>query len=158
KARSKTESVLFPFYTEVATKQAPGKTPPAPSGTWATGTAPAELLKDTKALSAAEQAAALKTLDPATASGGRAPTFVDVLPSGAPYEWDLRVKVANWISAMHGSLVVGRGDVEHADANNLWDMSRFEELAQAAKVETDAVFGNYAQRPPFKGSVNLIDN
>lgn len=150
------EKTLQNIYREVGQKQAAGK-PPAPEGGYdAAHPAPAELLAGTRGLSAAEKTTATSVLTP-TPSGGVLPDFHPHVAGKGDYEPRVRARIRTWIDAMHTQLVDNKGPAEHADPTKVFPMDRFKEIGNAAKGETDKVFGRYSRGPVFTSGVNLID-
>ena len=148
------EKALQEIYRGVAQAQAPAAT--APEGGYAPGAAPAELMTGTRTLSAGEKAAATSALTPVP-SGGVLPTFKPDIPGKGSYETRIRTRIRAVIDWQYADLVVGKGPAEHADSAKVFDMDRFKEIGNAAKKETDKVFGSYSKGPPFTSGVNLID-
>lgn len=149
------EKVLQNIYREVGQKQAPGKTSPE-RGYAATHTAvPPELLAGTRTLSATEktEATGLLTVKPGTAP---LPDFKPDIGSDN-YEARIKVRVNAWIDEKTAQLVTGKGTTEHGDATKTFDMDRFAEIGNAAREQTDKVFGSYARGPKFTSGVNLHD-
>jgi hypothetical protein len=107
-------------------------------------------------LTPAEKTAATGVLTPVSTSGPL-PTFKPNLPDKGDYEPRIRARVRDVIDAELADLVVGKGPAEHADATKLFPMDRFTEIGNAAKTQTDKVFGSYATGPVFTPGVNLID-
>ena len=147
--------VLQEIYRGVAQKQVPAAS--APEGGYAPGAAPAELLTGTRALTAAERTAATDALTPATAAGGPLPTFKPTIPLEDPYDTRIRERVRDVIDDQYSRLVVDKGPVEHADDTKTFKMDRFKEIGNAARVETDKVFGSYSKGVEFTEGFNLID-
>jgi hypothetical protein len=149
------EQTLQNLYREVGQTQAPGKTSPE-RGYAATGTAvPAELLAGTHTLTAAEktEATGVLTVAPGT---GPLPEFKPDIGANH-YEARIKARVKDWIDEKTAELVTGKGTVEHGQASKTFKMDRFEEIGNAAREQTDKVFGSYARGPKFKEGVNLND-
>ena len=153
------EQTLQNIYRAVAQNQAPAK-PDAPEGGYtAASPAPAELMTGTKALSAAEKATASGVLTP-TPSTGPLPPFHPDVPGKGNYEDRIKARVTDWINDTYTEMVVGKGPVEHASATKTFPMTRFKEIGNAAREETDKVFGKYSRGKEFKttgAGKNLID-
>jgi peptidoglycan hydrolase-like protein with peptidoglycan-binding domain len=113
----------------------------------------ASLLAGTRPLTPAERARIPSALVPPRSP---ATPFRSTIPAGT-YETRIRDYLTRSIRDLYDELVVGRGPAEHADPANLYSMSRFEEIGNAAKAEVDAVFGSYRTGPRFRASVNLFD-
>ena len=150
-----TEKALQHIYREVAQTQAPAAT--APEGGYTAATpAPPELLTGTKALTAAEKATATGVLTP-TPTTGPQPEFLPKLVGKGDYEPRIKAAVKAWIDATHKQLVDGKGPAEHSKKSKTFKMERFEEIGNAAREETDKVFGSYSRGKEFKSGVNLKD-
>jgi hypothetical protein len=150
------EKALQNIYRDIAQKQAPGKTSPEGGYKKAGVAPPPELLTGTAALDAAKKAEAKSVLTPVP-SGGVLPTFHPNVVGKGDYEPRIRARVRDWIDTMHTALVAGKGPAEHADPTKVFPMDRFKEIGNAAKEETDKVFGSHARGPVFTSGVNLID-
>jgi hypothetical protein len=149
------EKTLQNIYREVAQTQAPGKTSPE-TGYAATGTpVPPELFTGTRTLTAAEKATATGVLT-VTPGTGTLPEFKPDIGSDN-YEARIKARVKDWIDEKTAQLVTGKGTVAHATASKVFPMTRFAELGNAAREETDKVFGSYARGPEFTPGVNLKD-
>ena len=152
------EQTLQNIYRDVAQKQAPGKTAPE-GGYTAASPAPPELMTGTKALSPAEKATATGVLTP-TPSTGPLPAFHPDVVGKGNYEVRIKARVTTWINDTYTQLVVGKGPAEHLSAAKTFPMSRFKEIGNAAREETDKVFGSYSRGKEFKttgAGKNLID-
>ena len=154
----KLNEVLQALYAHVATHQAPAGTTP-PGGRWGPGAIPPSLLAGTRTPTAAERTELGRAMTPVRTVGGVLPTFdaTPVPPYIDGYEGRIRSRIGDWITDTHAQMVAGRGPVEHANAANLHPMTRFEEIAQVSKRESDAVFGSYATGSAFVAGVNLRD-
>jgi|GEM_PF-2089789 len=149
------EQTLQNLYREVGQTQAPGKTSPE-RGYAATGTpVPAELLAGTHALTPAEKTAATGVLTVAPGTGPLPEFKPDI--GANHYEARIKARVNDWIDEKTAQLVTGKGTVEHGQASKTFTMSRFEEIGNAARQQTDKVFGSYARGPKFEEGINLND-
>jgi hypothetical protein len=152
------EKVLQNIYREVAQKQAPAAT--APEGGYTAATpAPPELTAGTKALDPAQKATATGVLTPTPTTGAPLPDFKPTIVGKGSYEARIKKRVKEWIDETYAQLVVGKGPTEHASAAKTFPMDRFKEIGNAARQETDKVFGSYSRGKEFKTGVggNLID-
>jgi len=155
-AVSTMETVLQNVYREVAQKQAPAAT--APEGGYTAATpAPAALTAGTKTLSSAEKATATGVLTPTPTTGGPLPDFKPNVAGKGNYQARIKTRVKDWIDETYTELVVGKGPVEHRSAAKTYPMDRFKEIGNAAREETDKVFGSYSRGKEFISGVNLID-
>jgi hypothetical protein len=82
--------------------------------------------------------------------GGRPPDF-HRRPPGTPadYETRVRTRVDQMINELHAHYGAPRSTAAHRDPARVDPMSRFLEIANAAKAEADHVFGGYASGPAF---------
>uniref|UniRef100_UPI00188053FA eCIS core domain-containing protein n=1 Tax=Oculatella sp. LEGE 06141 TaxID=1828648 RepID=UPI00188053FA len=135
---SKVDVILQTVYSQVATTETS-----------------ATLLAGTHVPTAAEKAEIDQALVPPRGSVA-VPDFKSHIPAGS-YEDRIRRYLTREIDGMYNNLVRGRGPAEHADPAKVHPMSRFEEIGNTAKTETDAVFGSYATAPTFTAGVNLFD-
>ena len=153
-------TVLLTMYRQTAQGQSPGNlAPEAGFGT----SPPAALLAGTSTPTSQQQGEIASALAPpvATGAGGVALPFEPQV-NGQNYEDRIRQRLLDWIDSRFQQLVVGRGVAEHNDPAQVHPMARFEEIANAAKDETDQVFGSYARQPAFQGpgvhgAGNLVD-
>jgi hypothetical protein len=114
----------------------------------------------TKTLSSAEKATATGVLTPTPTTGAPLPAFQPNVAGKGNYEARIKARVEDWINETYTQLVVGKGPVEHASATKTFPMDRFKEIGNAAREETDKVFGSYSRGKEFKTTgpaKNLID-
>lgn len=82
---------------------------------------------------------------------GEAPKFQLKLPGEEKdYEQKLREALPGIVDGYYRRMVEGRGRVEHADPSKSHTLEHMERIANAAKRETDRVFGHLATRPPLR--------
>lgn len=153
-------TVLLNMYRQTAQQQSPGtQAPEAGFG----NNPPAALLAGTTTPTSQQQGEIANALAPPvpTGAGGQQLPFEPQV-NGQNYEDRIRQRIYDWIDHQYQELVVGRGVAEHNDPTRVHPMARFEEIANAAKDETDQVFGSYARQPAFQGpgvhgAGNLVD-
>jgi len=150
------EKTLQNIYREVAQTQAPAATSPEGGYEKAGATPPAELLTGTKTLTDAEKAAATGVLTPTPGTGPQ-PEFKPNIAGKGKYETRIKARVKDYIAETHTQLVVGKGPAEHKKASKTFPMDRFKEIGNAAREETDKVFGSYSRGKEFVSGVNLQD-
>jgi Spy/CpxP family protein refolding chaperone len=156
----KIDEVFQQRWRDVAMRVAPGKE--APETGWKPGKAPNELTAGAHKLTAAEREQIRDVMEPpvgALTASGKPPDFEDTLAGETKsYGEKITARVNDWINSSKTELVDGKTEAERVDANlNPW--SRYEEIAAAAKDETDKVFGAYRRGPPFKhGSGKHLGN
>ena len=125
---------------------------------FAVGSAPKELLEDTRALSAEDKAEVTEAIttenliDPTT---GKPPVFDKDNPAPG-YAARIRGKVNEIVDSQYKRFAKDKAD-QRKDPKNLHDWSDFKGPSEKAKEATDKVFGNYAVRPALKPGVNLFD-
>lgn len=143
---------LHGSYRDVAQGQV-SSGPNAPAGGWAAGSRPAGLMAGTHTPTAAERDQLRDAMAPprARAAGGALADFHSVIAGQHDaYEQRIFRALHARINRIYDGLVVGKGVREHRDEANLNPWSRYEQLAQVAKDETDAVFGRYVTGPVFR--------
>ena len=86
-----------------------------------------------------------------TTSGGTLAPFRSKIPTAADaYEQRIFKALHKIIDELWDSQVKDKGPAEHADAAKVNPWSRYEEIAEVAKDETNAVFGSYNRGPALK--------
>lgn len=147
----KIDEVLQKLNRDIAMGQAPGVT--APVGGHPARGIPAALTAGTHTPTAAEQDQLRDAMAPprrTTSSGTLAP-FRSKIPSETDeYEQRIYKALHAKIDGLWEQQVKDKGPAEHADPAKLNPWSRYEEIADVAKAETDAVFGSYNRGPPLR--------
>jgi hypothetical protein len=95
-----------------------------------------------------------------TPSTGALPDFKPNVVGKGNYEDRVKARVREWIDKIYARDVVGKGPVEHAMPSKTFKMDRFKEIGNAAREETDKVFGSYSRGKEFKttgAGKNLVD-
>ena len=127
--------------------------PDAPAGGWPAGSRPADLMAGTHTPTTAERDALRDAMAPArrrTATGQLA-DFHSVIPGQFDaYEQRIYKALHATIDRLYDQLVVNKGRREHRDDTLVNPFERYEEIADIAKRETDAVFGKYTTGPAFR--------
>jgi len=147
----KIDEVLQRLNRDIATGQAPGVT--APVGGWPAGGVPASVTAGTHAPTAAEQDRLRDAMAPPrrTTSGGAPAPFRSRIPSETDaYEQRIYRALHATIDGLWRSQVQNKGPAEHADPARVNPWSRYEQIADVAKAETDTVFGAYARGPSMR--------
>jgi hypothetical protein len=147
----KIDEVLQKTYRDVAKAQAPGVT--APIGGYPAGHIPPALTAGTHAPTIAEQDRLRDAMAPPrrTTSGGTLAPFRSKTSTATDaYEQRIFKALHKIIDELWDSQAKDKGPTEHADAANVNPWSRYEEIAEVAKDETNAVFGSYNRGPALK--------
>ena len=147
----------------VAIARAPANAP-TPNVAYGRGSAPRELYEGTRTLSPAEIVAVerARTTEVQAPIGGTLPTFQRQIehPAGSgimvDYEVRIRDRARMIIDAQHVALGVPAARRMAAPAA-VYDWALIHRIADAAKRETDRVFGDYAVGDPMRHGVNLDD-
>ena len=122
----------------------------APEGGWKKGQRPERLTSKTHDLSDAERDKVRDVMLP----GGKAGSIGDFkskLDPAATDTWESKITKAlnDLVDDMYGGLVKDKDDADRKD-ENLTDWSRYHEIADVAKEETDRVFGSYNRGPAMR--------
>ena len=127
--------------------------PDAPAGGWPAGGRPAGLMTGTHTPTAAERDQLRDAMAPARrrTSTGALADFHSVIPGQFD---DIRAAHLQSpppvIDRLYDELVRNKGRREHRDSSRINPFERYEEIADIAKRETDAVFGKYTTGPAFR--------
>jgi hypothetical protein len=127
--------------------------PDAPAGGWPVGSRPAGLMAGTHTPTAAERDQLRDAMAPArrrTSTGALADFHSVIAGQTEAYEQRIFGSLHQTIDRLYAELVRNRGAREHADPSRINPFDRYEEIADVAKQETDAVFGKYTTGPPFR--------
>ena len=127
--------------------------PDAPAGGWPAGARPAALTTGTHTPTAAERDQLRDAMAPARrrTSTGALADFHSVIPGQFDaYEQRIFKALHAVIDRLYDDLVRNKGRREHRDSSRINPFERYEEIADIAKRETDAVFGKYTTGPAFR--------
>ena len=152
----KLDTVISLLYHDVATSQKPGFV--GPETEFARGTAPAELMGGTRALSEDEKKkvnAAMSPMAEVDPQTGKKVKFKDKV-DGTVFKDRLKPAVEAAIARQHASEFERRLPSRTAPGG-LMEWDHLEKIANSAQIETGKVFGSYGVRPPFAAHVNIVD-